>query len=80
MNPVHRAVLLAVDAGPCHALESRHVRGVDRERAEQLVASGLLRLLPARGRWPRRFVVTAAGSHALGTFAHDEPLRRSRAA
>lgn len=33
-----------------------------------LVALGDLALLPKRGRFPKRFVVTANGSHALGTF------------
>lgn len=41
-------------------------------RAATLAASaGWLRLLPARGaRWTRRYVVTATGSHMLGTFDH----------
>jgi hypothetical protein len=64
-------MLRRVEAGPCHALPSRGVRGEARAVALSLVARGLLRLLEARGRFPRRFVVTAGGSHVLGTFCMD---------
>lgn len=64
-------ILRRVEAGPCHSLPSRTLRGRQRAEALELVARGLLRLLPARGRFPKRFVVTASGSHYLGTFDSD---------
>lgn len=78
-------ILRRVEAGPCHSLASRGFRSSVRAAALELVAAGALRLLPARGRFPKRFVVTANGSHALGTFAscgdiHAEVWRMRRAA
>jgi len=65
-------ILHQVENGPFHSLPSRLVRGQARTDALLLVTRGLLRLLPAKGRFPRRFVVTAAGSHYLGTFVGCE--------
>lgn len=62
-------IVQVVDAGPCHARAVRSLSRAQRAAAQAAAARGALRLLPARGRWPRRYVVTASGSHALGTFA-----------
>lgn len=66
MNALERRVLLAVDAGFGHALAVTKLRA--RATAARLAARGLLRVLPARGRWPERYVVTNRGIWALGTF------------
>jgi hypothetical protein len=62
-------VLRAVEAGFCHSLARRRLSGSDRIDADLLVIQGLLRLVPRRGRFPLRYVVTATGSHRLGSFA-----------
>lgn len=69
-----RDILSRVEAGPCHALASRGVRGLARRLALELVNLGHLKLLPARGRFEKRFVVTANGSHMLGSFDSDADL------
>lgn len=56
------------DAGPMHARRAASVRGKRRILAAELCYAGLLRKLPASARFPARYVVTARGSHALGTF------------
>lgn len=68
--------LRKVEAGYCHSLPSRHVRGPSKRAATIMVEAGFLALLPARGRFPRRYVVTSSGSHhALDTFVMDGNLR-----
>ncbi len=68
MSPLDIRCLQRVESGFCHsrtrASLSSDLRGV----ADALVLDGLLRVCPKRGRFPRRYVVTASGSHALGTF------------
>lgn len=62
-------LLQRVDNGPFHARTVRSLSRRDRARALDLLELGWLRRMPKRGRWPARYVVTASGSHALGTFA-----------
>jgi hypothetical protein len=65
-------VLRDVERGPSHAYATAPATPEFRRTAGVLVERGELRHLPARGRWPDRWVVTSAGSHALGTFASDD--------
>lgn len=74
MSPSERGALLAIDAGPYHTIASSRVQGARRRVALALVVAGYARILPRRGRWARRFAVTAAGAHALGTFATSRDL------
>lgn len=61
-------LLLRVNATPGHYIASDEVSPEDEEVASELMKKYLLRLMPARGRWPERYVVTSGGSHAVGTF------------
>lgn len=66
-------VLALVEAGPAHSLAVAELVGKRREVAESLALSGLLKRMPARGRWPDRYVVTSQGSHSLGSFRSADP-------
>ena len=68
-----RSIVLAVDRGPYHSRAVRSLSRAQRAYAAEAASRGYLRLLPARGRFPRRYVVTARGSHAINTFIMDGP-------
>lgn len=73
-----RALVAAIDRGPCHARAVRSLSRGQRRLARMLAcrcAHGAacrcgapIRLMPRRGRWPLRYVVLASGSYLLGTF------------
>lgn len=63
--------LLRVERSDFHACTRARLSSDLRAAADALVARGLLRVLPRKGRFPRRYVVTSAGSWALGTFDFD---------
>lgn len=63
-----RRVLLLVDAGKFHFRERRSLASKDRKVADELAALGFLRVAPRDARFPKRLVLTADGSHAIGTF------------
>lgn len=65
-------VLRLVESGRAHSLPIAALSRADLVAAAQLESEGLLRRMPARGQWPPRFVVTAGGSHHLGTFDSDD--------
>lgn len=71
-----RALLLAIDRGAYHAREVRSLSARQRRGAQALALGSLVRLLPRRGRMARRYVLTAAGSHAIGTLDADRDLLR----
>ncbi len=79
-----KALLQKIDDGPYHMTPVDELEGDEREAAEVLVMRGLLKHLPANSRFPERYVVSAAGSHATGTFDmdtfHDErpEIRRAQ--
>ncbi len=66
-----RAIVLAIDSGPCHSRAVRSLSARQRREASRAALAGYLRLLPRKGRFPRRYVVTSFGSHAIDTFAFD---------
>jgi hypothetical protein len=68
MRPELRRVLRLVEAGFAHSRPRRTLASHDRSLADELCALGYLRAMPKRGFFPARLVVTANGSHALGTF------------
>lgn len=65
---MRRSIVLAIDRGPCHSRAVRSLSRSQRLDAEGATLRGYLRLLPAHGRFARRYVVTADGSHAIDTF------------
>ena len=77
-----KQLLQKVDNGPFHSMPIDELSPEEVEAAETLTMRGLLRRMPATNRFPERFVLTAGGSHATGTFAsdtlHDEKPRRRR--
>lgn len=66
-----RRVLLRVDRGEFHCLPEEML-GLPASAVRGLEERRFLKLLPARGRWKKRYVVTSAGHTALGTFDHDQ--------
>lgn len=72
---MRRSIVLAVDRGPYHARAVRSLSRSQRLDAEGAALRGYLRLMPRRGRFPRRYVVTASGSHAIATFIMDRDMR-----
>jgi len=75
-----RHVVSIVDAGPAHSLAVGEAPfSADDSRVIHALSLGWIRREPARGRWPERWVVTGAGSHALGTFDSDDPSFRDDA-
>jgi len=80
MTGARLRVLQAVEAGFCHSRPRRELSSHDRTVADELVWVGYLRVAPRRGRFPKRLVVTASGSHALGTFDSDDRDFRSDSA
>lgn len=72
-----RAIVLKVDAGAYHCRAVASLSKGQREAAKEAATHGWLRLLPKRGLFPRRYVVTSSGSHAIDTFAFDT-LRSER--
>lgn len=74
-------LLRKVDAGPCHALPAGKLTVLQTEAAWAAGARRLLSRLPARGRWPERWVLTTTGAWALGIFDQgdfDASLRAYR--
>lgn len=62
-----------VDRAPMHALAvDDSPIGRTHLYVETAKGKGWIAEKPARGRWPARYVVTSAGSHALGTFDSDD--------
>jgi len=62
-------VLRLVEAGRAHSIARTLLSPADARVAVALSSRGLVRLMPERGSWPARYVVTSDGSHALGSFA-----------
>jgi hypothetical protein len=65
-------VLRLVEAGRAHSLAVALMSRDELGAAERLVGRGLLRRMAARGTFPDRYVVTASGSHELGSFDSDD--------
>lgn len=74
----HRRVLARIDRGFGHAMPVSRLTSRQLRVAERLAASGVLARMPARGRWPERYVVTSRGSHAWGTFRDKRRSAYSR--
>jgi hypothetical protein len=80
------SIVATIDAGPCHCRDVRSLSAKQCTAARLAALSGYVRLESARGRWATRYVVTAAGSHALGTFRdardidHEIAMARMRRA
>lgn len=70
-------VLRAVEAGPAHSLAVA-AAPFSEEDAAGPIGYGWIRRMPARGRWPDRYVVTQAGSHELGSFRATDSGRQFR--
>lgn len=70
-NSVAKSVLQKIDDGPYHMLPVDELDDLELDVAETLVMKGLVKRLPANRRFPERFVLTAGGSHATGTFDMD---------
>lgn len=68
MTPLERAVLEMVEAGYCHSLRADDMTDSELIAADKLVDWGLLARRPQHARWAERYVVTVAGSYALGSF------------
>lgn len=75
-----KEVLRAVEDGPSHALAVVKAPFWPNDPGvTSALRRGWIRKLEPRGRWPERYVVTAAGSHELGTFASDDATFRDDA-
>jgi hypothetical protein len=75
------AMLMKVDAGDFHMLPIDKMSEAEKADAERLVAHKMLKKLSANAKFPERYVLTANGSHALGTFdsdTYDEEKDRKR--
>lgn len=68
MKVSEKRVMRKVEGGFCHSYPSAKLGPREAKTAAALEARGLLRWLPARGRFEDRYVVTSSGSWALGTF------------
>jgi hypothetical protein len=66
-----KMVLQKIDAGPYHMLPVDELDPRELDMAEMLAMRGLVKRLPANARFPERFVLSAGGSHATGTFDSD---------
>lgn len=80
LTKAQRRMLLAIDAGYCHSKPAVTIGSRVRSVVTRLSLAGLVRLELPKGRLPLRWVVTAAGSWALGTFAADDLGASRRAA
>jgi len=74
ISPALRALLLRIENAPYHALPTHRANGrpnVTRRDVARLIALGLVRELPANGRFCARYVTTSKAAHGpdLGTFA-----------
>lgn len=78
-----KMVLQKIDDGPYHMLPVDELDDRELDMAEMLAMRGLVKRLPANARFPERFVLSAGGSHATGTFdsdtLHDERGKIMRA-
>jgi hypothetical protein len=74
-----RGIVATVERGFCHSRSVRSLSRSQRVKARVAELAGYLRCLPKRGRFPRRYVVTANGSHLLGTFDFDTLHQEKRA-
>jgi hypothetical protein len=72
------AVLRRVDAGDFHCATRASLPSESRPLADQLARLGFLAVLPRKGRWPKRFVLTNRGVWASGAlaFASNEAFDR----
>jgi ribonuclease D len=62
------SILQVIDAGPYHARAVYSLSSAQRDAAREAEGNAWLRLLPATRRFPRRYVVTAAGAWAMRMF------------
>lgn len=86
LTTIELRTLRAVEAGRAHSATRSQLSPELRTVADTLVERGLLRICLRNKHFPKRFAVTSAGSHALGTFSmasagfHDEVWAASRRA
>lgn len=86
MRVSEKRVLRKVEAGFCHSFPSAKLGPREANTAALLAVRGLLKWMPARGRFPDRYVITGGGSWALGTFDssdrhfHEDAEQASREA
>lgn len=74
-----RAMLLAIDGAAYHALG---VAAAPWKRDDPAIVALInrqaVKVAPARGRFPERYVLTGTGSHLLGGFESDDPDFRAK--
>ncbi len=78
MTAAQRRFLLAVEAGFCHSKPFVQVNPRARALATRLSLMGMIELLPARGRFPVRWMLTNRGIWAIGTFDSARSIRQER--
>lgn len=70
--PAEKELLQRIDRSDYHHMNADEVEPEDMLLMNGLEGRGMVKRMPANDRFPERYVVTTAGSYALGTFDYSD--------